>query len=121
MSSFTPPVISGKFPSGALRLLVAALVMFVLDLPLLAAFFTAMPFIFLIQYLVLLGILLLTANRRVAVLLLLVVSTAYFARFGQMGCPPSMAWVPPVCLLGPLWIGTFIALRPCKTSSPDTP
>ncbi len=117
MRHLLPPVFRGKIPTTSGRLLAAAGVMFLLDLPVFI-FFTGAGLLFhFAQVLVVIAVLLFSARRWVAALLLALISLAAccvigspaFADFGEFA--PLLA----AFSLLPLWVGTFIAYpRPRK-------
>ncbi len=105
--SYLPPVFRGKIPTTPGRLLIAAAVMFALDLPLLAVLFIGLFPFHLTQVLVMIGVLLLSSRRWIAAVLLVVLSAAYFI---WHGVPDGQEeWLSAVFSLVPLWVGTFVA------------
>ncbi len=117
MSSYLPPVFRGKIPTTSGRLLLAAVVMLAVDIPFYAlvwerseiAFFLFLNFM---QVLALIGVLLFSPRRWVALLLMLPVSFFFM--------PMSIAehwerFLEFSCAIVPLLLGVFTAWpRPRK-------
>ncbi len=106
-SSFLPPVFRGKIPTTPGRFLIAAAVMFLLDLPLLGRLGAGVfPFHF-TQVMVMIGVLLLASRRWMASILLLAVSAAYIVWHDILADKHSL--VAAAFALVPLWVGTIAA------------
>ncbi len=103
----SPPIFRGKIPTTSGRLLLAAAVMFALDLPLLAVFVIGLFPFHLTQVAVMVGVLLLSSRRWIAAVLLVVLSVAYVV---WRGVPDGwVEWLSAGFSLVPLWVGTFVA------------
>ncbi len=113
MSPLYPPLFRGKIPTTPGRLLAAAGIMFLLDLPVFI-FFAGVGLLFhLAQVLVMIVVLLFSARRWVAAVWLALISLAGTICLG-LPTQASELTLTAFALI-PLWVGTFIAYpRPRK-------
>ncbi len=113
MNPLLPPLFRGKIPTTPARLLLAAAVMFAIDIPVISFFTFAGLLFHFTQVLLVIGVLLLSARRWVAALLLLAISLGGVAWYGIPADAAGLTFL--AFALIPLWVGTFIAYpRPRK-------